>query len=498
MELRRLLILSTIKQLGFTMALLPFLGTMSVARGGGSAANPHACYQVSLLAISPLRLSVRATLPIDGDTLQMDNSSYPAELDELAQKGWPALVAGLEVEDSSGQKVDVTPVYPNRWVLSRKVSGLLQCQYQVDYSLFASHNWSSPLESAFADSSMACIAGRSVFITTPQVGIATVEFTVPAGFNPVVPWVQESPTSHRYAVVSQASLIDNMLVFAPTPPDTFTVSGFRFQLVVTGHWKPLRSLVLNSLMKIVKREVDMMLCTDSDIYTVILQPLSDEGGNAFQQSFAYVYTNPDSANRSQWCNKLAHEIFHYWNYGKLRGASYASSQWFQEGFTEYTANLVLANTGISDSGTFLRKLSEHVANYRKLTTTLENPGTHKGPPLYSAGALVAFMWDIMIREGSGGRSDIGSLFRNLMTQTDSGKNRYSWTDIEAALQATCKGNWQAFFLSHVRGSEALPFDQILPLAGLKLIKSPEGIESVVIDPAASAKGKSLLRSMLGS
>lgn len=235
----------------------------------------------------------------------------------------------------------------------------------------------------------------------------------------------------------------------------------------------------------------------TEIYNVVLLPISDEGGNAFRQSFVYCYNNPDSNNCTVWGNTLAHEIFHYWNYARLKGADYASSQWFQEGFTEYVANLVMITGQIINSDTFLSKLSEHVANYRKLATTLEKPGTHKGPPLYSAGALVAFMWDVLIRNASGGKRNIGDLFRNLMAQTDSGARKYVWADIRAALHTTADSDWESFYQSYIRGHEPLPFNTILPLVGLRLNKSANGSELVSHDPAASADAEALLRSLVG-
>jgi len=161
------------------------------------------------------------------------------------------------------------------------------------------------------------------------------------------------------------------------------------------------------------------------------------------------------------------------------------------------ANLVTVMGQVIDLNAFVSKLSEHVTNYRKLTTTLENPGTHKGPPLYSAGALVAFMWDVMIHHASAGKRNIGDLFRNLMIQTDSGIRRYSWADINAALQATADGDWEGFYQTHIRGHEPLPFDKILPLAGLRLHKLANGTEQVSFDPAASAEARALLQDLIG-
>src|SRR5258705_7444939 len=143
---------------------------------------------------------------------------------------------------------------------------------------------------------------------------------------------------------------------------------------------------------------------------------------------------PTRANRPVWGGTLAHEIFHYWNGWRLAGSDYTASQWFQEGFTEYASNVSMVSSSVIEPADFLRKLSDHVGNYQKLTTTLEAIGSHKGPPLYSAGALVAFSWDVLIRHATGGKRNIGDFFATLWRQTQQGHRPYEWKDIREALQ----------------------------------------------------------------
>lgn len=453
-------------------------------------------YKIKLTGLSPMRFNVSADVPIDGKMLEMDNT-YPADLPEMAAKGWPALISDLTVRDSTGKRIEVTALGTKGWRLSDSLQSRLKLSYEVDYSLFAASGWSSSLESAFVDDDHAIVVGRSLFITTAQIGAVDVQIETPEGWIPVIPWATDKRTAQCYDVTSKQDLTNNMLVFSKTEPDVVTAAGFRLQITCMGHWRPLRPLVRQVLGTIIEREVHLMQYKGSEIYNVVLLPILDEGGNAFRQSFVYCYVDPDQNNKGVWGNTLAHEIFHYWNYARLKGADYASSQWFQEGFTEYVANLVTVTGGIIDANAFVKKLGEHVTNYRKLATTLEDPGTHKGPPLYSAGALVAFMWDVKIHKASRGKRAIGDLFRNLMLQTDAGARRYAWADIKAALQATADGDWESFYQAYIRGHEPLPFDKILPLPGLRLYKSADGKEQVGFDPAASAEARALWQALVG-
>jgi len=417
--------------------------------------------------------------------------SYPAELPEMSARGWPALVSGLKASDSSGKPIEAASPDKRGWRVSQPHEGRVTLSYDVDFSLFAAKGWSSPLESAFVDATHISVSGRGLFIVTGQVASAEIDFDVPRPWLTVMPWLHRTSAAHGYAARSAEDLTHNLLVFSTVAPDVVTAEGFTLQIVAMGHWEPLRPLIREVLGAVIAREVNLMQDKEAEIYTVVLLPIVDEGGEAYRQSFAYCFEDPSKQNRGAWANTLAHEIFHYWNYARLRGADYASTQWFQEGFTEYVANVTLVSGGIVDTGTFVARLGEHVNNYRQLTTTLEAIGTRKGPPLYSAGALVAFSWDVKIRQASGGRRNIGDLFRNLWRQTDGGARKYAWADIRAALQATADADWEGYYQAHIKGHDPLPLDEALAGAGLRLSRTDAGNEIVEPDPAATPSQRSL-------
>jgi predicted metalloprotease with PDZ domain len=230
---------------------------------------------------------------------------------------------------------------------------------------------------------------------------------------------------------------------------------------------------------------------------VVLLPLLESGAESYRGSFALSTDKPpDQSTHPAWANLVAHEIFHVWNGWLLRGADYASTQWFQEGFTEYAANAAIVTSGLAGEDWLRAKLAEHVRNSRRLATTLENTGGRKGPPLYSAGALVAFTWDVRIRAASGGRSDLGAFFRELMRRTDGGKGAYAWPDLRAALDATAVGDWEAFYQAYIRGSERLPIQQALASVGQRLVESAEGQVRIEANPGAPPDAQRLWTDLL--
>lgn len=441
-------------------------------------------YRVTLTSVSPPRFVVEADLPGAGERLEM-GESWPAELPEMARQGWPALVSSLAARDAAGPLP--LSLQRNHWRLERPAVGRVRLSYGVDWGLFERAGWSSPLESAVSDGGTLSVHARGLFVTGDEAP-SEVVFAAPAGWRPMAPW--QGMGGGRFRVGGLAQLKDNMLAFSTRPPLVARAGGFTLQVAAMGHWRPLAGPIRDALQRIVRREVALMGWRGRDAFNVVLTPVNDSGGESYRQSIAVCFKDPSVANRPDWGNYLAHEIFHFWNGSRLSGADYPSSQWFQEGFTEYTANQTLLAEGIASPDWFLGKLSTHVANAARLETTLENIGTRKGPPLYSSGALVAFAFDVAIRRASGGRRDLGTFFRNLWRATGGAGRPYAWPDIRLALEATAAGDWEGFYQRHIRGDEDLPLARMFADGGLKL----EG-GKVSADPAEDAAARTVWSSL---
>lgn len=453
-------------------------------------------YHVRMLRTAPPRLAITAKVPIDGQALQM-GTTRPGDVPELDAAGWPAFVANLRVSDATGGALKVTSAGAKGWLLEQPHSGPLTVEYEVDYSPLAARGWPAPREAVFADADHVVAVGRSLFITTPQVGSSAVTFDLPRGWRPVVPWEPGTTAANELTAASSGDLTENLVVFSRSDPEVMTAGGFRLLVTGMGHWQAARPEVRRVLGGVIQQIVGLIGHKERESYSVVLLPMIERGGEAFRRSFAMTLDVPPSrANSSQWGNTIAHEIFHFWNGWRLRGADYATSQWFQEGFTEYVANISMANAGLIGPDEFRKKLADHVSNYRKLPTTLEAGGSRKGPPLYSGGALVAFSWDVLIRDATGGKRNLGDFLRELLRQTEDGKRSYEWRDIQAALEATAPRDWQAYFNAHIRGSEPLPLGEVFARAGLRLGQAEDGSPRVEIDPAAPASTRLLWQALV--
>ena len=454
-----------------------------------ASAEASATYDVKMLGTATQRIAVTATVPSDGTQLAMA-TSRPGDVPEVAEAGWPGLIKNLKATDAAGETVATTPAGAKGWTLARTVTGPLKLEYEVDYAPLAAGGWPAPRECAFGDADHLIVIGRSLFITTPAQGASDVRFSLPSGWQAVTPWDATAPSTEE--------LTENLMGFMRGSPEVLKAGGFRMKVVLFGHWQTARAEVRRALGDVVKRLVAFIEFDGRADYLVVLLPQKENGGESFPASFAMTTeAAPSKASVALWANMIAHEAFHRWNGWELRGSDYASSQWFQEGFTEYAANLALVSGGITSPEQFYNKLALHVTNYRQIATPLDAPGTHKGPPLYGGGALVAFTWDTMIREATKNAHGVGELLRKLLENTQNGKRPYAWADIQAALESIAPGDWAEFHRRYIHGTEPLPLDDAFVRVGLLLQKRGDGSFIVTLDPAASADAKARRRAVMG-
>ncbi len=472
---------------------LSWVGFTMPAFARPADSRPVATYHVRMREDSP-RLVVSASLPVAGTALDMA-TTRPAGIPELDSLGWAGLVTHLRATDATGRPLEATRDGERGWRLARPDTGTVSLEYEVDTSPLQRLDWPAPREAAYRDSANFVLVGRALFVTSPATRECRVVFDLPEGWHATTAW--RAGVEHgTFVAPSPDDLVENLLVLSHQPQSDITIGAFHLRVAAFGHWAAAREEVRRVLEPAVRHHVAMMADATPRRYVVVLLPAVEHGGESYRSSFALnTETVPGVATSADWGNIVAHEVFHLWNGWLLHGADYGCTQWFQEGFTEYAANRAIATSGRVDADWFRARLARHVENARRLTTTLENIGTHKGAPLYSAGALVAFTWDVRIRGATGGRRDLGDFFHALARRTDGGRRAYTWADLRGALEATAPGDWEGDYQSFIRGAQPVPVEQALHEVGQRLVPADAGVR-VEADPTAPAAATKRWRAML--
>jgi len=192
---------------------------------------------------------------------------------------------------------------------------------------------------------------------------------------------------------------------------------------------------------------------------------------------------------------FAHEVLHLWvpNALSLRG----DYVWFFEGFTLYTALLTALELKAIDFREYLDTLARvydsniSYPNVLSLIEASERRWTHPWPVVYDRGMLVAFLYDLVWRKASGGKTTLLSVYRQLfsegMAQPGEGNDviiRLLSSTPEAADLAT----------AYISGKKDLELDRYLASYGLVLDTSGKS-SRLVVSNKLDENQKRLLKSL---
>jgi predicted metalloprotease with PDZ domain len=188
-------------------------------------------------------------------------------------------------------------------------------------------------------------------------------------------------------------------------------------------------------------------------------------------------------------NVVAHEMFHAWNVKRLRPADmvpyhYDRDQptpllWVSEGFSDYYADLSEVRGGAIDTAAWAANTVGHI-----LTVNNAPPVSVEDASLgvwvhpldgtdflyYDKGAMVGLLLDIVIRDATDNAGSLDGVLRALYQSTYLRGRGFTSDEFWATASRTAGGKSLADFgRRFVAGDEPLPFDSILPLAGMRLI-----------------------------
>jgi predicted metalloprotease with PDZ domain len=251
-----------------------------------------------------------------------------------------------------------------------------------------------------------------------------------------------------------------------------------------------RQLVWDQLRKAVPPEVAVFGETPWDTYTVMqIVDSTYQGASGLEHSASHVdVVSPVYVGSDFQPSLYAHEIFHAWNVKRLRPSDMWPYRydvpmptpwlWVSEGITDYYADLAEVRGGIiADSGFYALtsgKINEveglpPVALEDASLNTWVHPVDGTGYIYYPKGSLAGFMLDLLIRDASDNRRSLDNVMRDLYATTykqGRGFTRDDWWN--AVTRAAGGGkSFADFDRKYVDGREAYPWNEILPLAGLR-------------------------------
>ncbi len=435
--------------------------------------NSKAQYRIKITEERPKFIFVEAQIPVSEGHLFMNRfgaDNFP--------NGWATFVQNLEIKDEKDQRLAIAAEPNASWQIAGKYSGLVKLSYQIDLS-FVYQNWSAGNEQAgrFQDNSLFLVA-RPLFIVSAIDDKRQITFDLPGSWKVTTPWQKAAGDKFVFNAENQTDLLSNTIVLGQFAEYKLKKGALDFTLALPGKMNESAQIIVPALEKVLGAYAKLFDKTPPTNYLMTFFYDVQDDGEAYSRSAAFTARNKVTRNGLIiWGNFLAHEFFHFWNGQQMRGEPRETREWFNEGLSEYFANLTLFRAGLIGEDLFLKKMEKHLALYLYFKaaapfqgTSIKQAGTRKSfnrPGVYNGGWTIAFCLDLLIREKTNGRRNLADFMRLMYEKFGLPGKPYSYQDIVRTASEIAGTEVADFFQRFVEGTEVLPVADYLEKLGLE-------------------------------
>ena len=306
-----------------------------------------------------------------------------------------------------------------------------------------------------------------------DVASVSAEFVLPSG------WTVESSIARdgngRYEVLAPEKSV--FFLGRLLRKVSKTVNGMMLDTVVNGTWRFKDDDALKAATEVMERYFALTGFRLPGRSVIMLAASPVSLGNSMWKaetrgSSVVVLLDPAASSKNtigQVRIIYSHELLHLWvpNSLKLEG----DYDWFFEGFTLYMALQTALELKVIDFKGFLTTLAGVYNTYSShpdqlsLIEESERRWTSTGSQVYVKGMLVAFLYDLLVRRESGGKTTLASRYRELFN----GGVAANHNGNEAIIRLLGSSPASKDFLkSYVENSVEIKLEQVLPTYGLQL------------------------------
>ena len=448
---------------------------------------------------SAMTFTVGGTEPVLLSLPEWTPGAY--EIDNFARN-----VANFSAEES-GTSLSWDKVDPDTWRVRPR--GVGQVTVRFDYladSLDNANSW--------ARADFLLFNGTNLFLYAEGRGYdfpASVTVNTEAGWKVVTGMTAAGP--RRYSASNYHDLVDMPFFVGQFDVDSTQISGtwVRFASYPAGSVTGVaRIAVWETLKRVIPVEVKVFGEVPWTTYSVMqISDPSYGGGSGLEHQNSHVdVLGPGMTGSTVMPSLYAHEIFHAWNVKRLRpsdmwpyrydGEQPTTLLWVSEGITDYYADLAEARGGIIDAKGFYALTSDKMSQVDALPpTALEDaslstwvhPRDGTEYIYYPKGSLAGLLIDIAIRDASDNRSSLDDVMRTLYNAAY--KNGRGFTSDEWWSTVTKLANGKSFrdfYARFIDGRQPLPYDQIFPLAGLRVARDTTRVPQLGIASLQDSSG----------
>ncbi|MDU0372203.1 peptidase M61 [Hymenobacter endophyticus] len=486
------------------MKFFPLALALSLATATASLAQQPAGYRINLnlqqVAADRLKIVVNTPMPRENQVTYVMPSVIPGS---YSKKNYGRFVSDFKAFDQQGKRLKVKNDGPNLFVIdgARKLARL---EYLVD------DTWDVKQDDAFIfqPGGTNFDAGRN--FTLNHYGLYgylegykmlpyEVQVTKPADLYgaTALDVRRASPTQDVFTAPSYVTLADGPILYARPDTTSFSTGGARISVAVLSESGVVKAA-----------EVSQMLRPMSEALTKYFgqmpvpryqflfyfpasgSPLSSKDGRygAMEHSYSSVYFLPEISDperlKSMVVEVSSHEFLHMLaplnihsrEIGEFdfRNPQMSQHLWLYEGVTEYVAQLVQLQGGLTTEEQFRQTMREKIRDAEKFPAgvsftemsrrILEKPYDDMYENVYKKGALIGLLLDIRIQELTQGRQTLRDVLLALRAKYGPTRS-FEDKDLIPEVVALTHPQIQQFFDQYVIGREPLPLAEYLGKIG---------------------------------
>jgi hypothetical protein len=281
------------------------------------------------------------------------------------------------------------------------------------------------------------------------------------------------------------------------------IHGIDLGLVIYGKWPAEDQKVLKSATKIVEWYLALTNFRLRSRPTILLAPLPrlDSGvkWKAETRGATIVLLVNSTPSFNNFLGQVAiiftHEILHLWVPNSLQLTG--DYDWFFEGFTSYVALQTALNLELIGFREYLDTLARVYDSYRSypddqtLIEASERRWTSSTPVVYDKGMLVAFLYDLVIRSDTEGRSSLADSYRSLFTQH--ANEPANANDVIIKLLTSSPAT-EGFSATYIESRNRIQLEKILPSFGFEMNTNSSN-SHLTVRSGLAEKQKALMRSL---
>jgi len=324
---------------------------------------------------------------------------------------------------------------------------------------------------------------------------------LPAGWRTAAELGRED-VDNTYIASSYDKLVDAPVEAGKFEEFHFTSGGARFRVILDSE-NANRAFLEGALSRITEYELQLMggppFDPPSHEYTFIFHVGSDDdaggGGMEHSNSTAIAARSVEAAGAI-----AAHEFFHAWNVKRIRPRNlepidytreqYTRALWFAEGVTSTYAAYTLERTGLWSKNQFYVDLATQIgelqsrpahkwqsADEASLDAWFEKYDAYlskdRSISYYNKGQILGVLLDLAIRDATDNHRSLDDVLRKLNADYAQQGKFYDEDDgIRKAVEEVAGKSFQEFFRRYVSGTDEIPYDDFLQIAGLELKTEP--------------------------